>query len=348
MSVPLLKEGLKALLDLTADAAAPLKVVRVTSAVFVFYGFGDASGNGFGSSFETTDGIYYRYGQWCSEVEERSSNYRELKNLVETIEEEVVAERLRNCEVFLFTDNWVSECAYSKGYSDSQELSRLVLQLRKVVMRAGIRLHLLHVAGTRMIAQGTDGLSRGDLQEGVMTGQIMATFIPLHLSALDRSPRLGKWVEDWASALGIVNFLTTKEWYTGPKREGVWVWTPPPAAADVAIELLYEHRLQHPEVPHIFIVPRLMTGKFRKHALKQADVYLTVSLEFEFWNEKWHEPLLIFMFLPISYSTPWCLKGHPFVAAFADEMSRMWILPAGKSGNHLWKFLSLTRKMGRL
>lgn len=228
MAVPLLKEGLKALLDLTADAAAPLKVVRVTSAVFVFYGFGDASGKGFGSSFETTDGIYYRYGQWCSEVEERSSNYRELKNLVETIEEEVVAERLRNCEVFLFTDNWVSECAYSKGYSDSQELSRLVLQLRKVVMRAGIRLHLLHVAGTRMIAQGTDGLSRGDLQEGVMTGQTMATFIPLHLSALDRSPRLGKWVEDWASALGIVNFLTTKEWYTGPKREGVWVWTPPP------------------------------------------------------------------------------------------------------------------------
>jgi hypothetical protein len=32
-------------------------------------------------------------------------------------------------------------------------------QLRKAVMQVGITLHLLHVAGTRMIAQGTDGLS---------------------------------------------------------------------------------------------------------------------------------------------------------------------------------------------
>jgi hypothetical protein len=86
-------------------------------------------------------------------------NYLELQNLVDSIEDEITAGRLKDCELFLFTDNWVSECAYSRGYSDSPELSRLVLQLRKAVMQVGITLHLLHVAGTRMIAQGTDGLS---------------------------------------------------------------------------------------------------------------------------------------------------------------------------------------------
>jgi hypothetical protein len=348
LAVPLLREGLHALMSLTSDDKAPLRVVRVKNMVYVFYGFGDASGKGFGSSFETTDGIHFRYGQWCCEIQEKSSNYRELQNLVDAIESEVLAGRLKDCEIFLFTDNWVSECAYSKGYSDSPELSQLVLRLRKTVMRTGIKLHLLHVAGTRMIAQGTDGLSRGDLQEGVMTGQMMAEFIPLHLSALDRSPRLKNWIKAWASALGNVNFLTTTQWYTGPDHAGTWVWTPPPAAADVAVELLYEHRHKHPELAHVFVVPRLMTGRFRKHALKQADVYLSVSLDFSLWSMECHEPLLIFMFLPISYSEPWFLKGDPLVAKFTDSMSRMWQLSPGRSGSHLRKFLACTRKMGRM
>ena len=129
LAVPLLREGITALLSLTSDEKAPLRVVRVTSMVYVFYGFGDASGKGFGSSFETTDGIHYRYGQWCCEKQEKSSNYRELQNLVDAIEDEIAVGRLKDCELFLFTDNWVSECAYSKGYSDSPELTRLVLQL---------------------------------------------------------------------------------------------------------------------------------------------------------------------------------------------------------------------------
>ena len=160
--------------------------------------------------------------------------------------------------------------------------------------------------------------------------------------------RLKNWIRDWASAAGSVNFLTPTEWYTGPEREGIWIWTPPPAAADVAIELLYEHRHKHPELSHVMVVPRLMTGRFRKHALKQADVYLPVSLDFLFWSQEWHEPLLIFMFLPISYSKPWCLKGDPLVTEFTDNMSRMWSMPPGRSGGNLREFLASTRKMGRM
>jgi hypothetical protein len=36
--------------------------------------------------------------------------------------------------------------------------------------------------------QGTDGLSRGDFSAGVMAGQQMLQFVPLHLSAGERSP----------------------------------------------------------------------------------------------------------------------------------------------------------------
>ena len=43
-----------------------------------------------------------------------------------------------------------------------------------------MRLHLVHVSGTRMMAQGTDGITRGDMLEGVMAGKPMLDFIPLN------------------------------------------------------------------------------------------------------------------------------------------------------------------------
>ena len=49
-------------------------------------------------------------------------------------------------------------------------------------------LHLVHVAGTRMIAQGTDGLSRASFLEGVARGKDMLSFIDLAQGALERNP----------------------------------------------------------------------------------------------------------------------------------------------------------------
>ena len=37
-------------------------------------------------------------------------------------------------------------------------------------MKGGFTLHVVHVAGTRMMSQGTDGVSRDSLMEGVMAG----------------------------------------------------------------------------------------------------------------------------------------------------------------------------------
>ena len=48
-----------------------------------------------------------------------------------------------------------------------------------------------------MIAQGTDGISRGSLNEGVMDGQTMLDFIPIHLSAFERSGNPNPWLASW-------------------------------------------------------------------------------------------------------------------------------------------------------
>jgi hypothetical protein len=48
-----------------------------------------------------------------------------------------------------------------------------------------------------MIAEGGNGVSWGSLNEGVMAGENMLTFIPLHLSASERSPSLVDWIRSW-------------------------------------------------------------------------------------------------------------------------------------------------------
>ena len=53
-----------------------------------------------------------------------------------------------------------------------------------------------------MISQGTDGLSRGDMYEGITKGETMIYFLLLEKSAPTRSPDMSKWIKGWASTLG--------------------------------------------------------------------------------------------------------------------------------------------------
>jgi hypothetical protein len=61
--------------------------------------------------------------------------------------------------------------------------------------------HVIHVAGTWMIEEGTDGVSRGSLIEGAMAGMAMLSHIPLHLSAIDCQPGFGDWPGTWLGRL---------------------------------------------------------------------------------------------------------------------------------------------------
>jgi len=63
-------------------------------------------------------------------VEEESSNYKELRNLVDSIGAEARAGCLRDCELFVFTDNSTAEGCFHRGTSKSPHLHALVVDLR--------------------------------------------------------------------------------------------------------------------------------------------------------------------------------------------------------------------------
>jgi hypothetical protein len=61
--------------------------------------------------------------------------------------------------VFLFTDNNVAEAAYINDTSSNKLLFNLALKLWQLEMSEVFQLRVIHVAGTRMMWQGTDALS---------------------------------------------------------------------------------------------------------------------------------------------------------------------------------------------
>ena len=137
---PRLLSDLKALERLTASKLPPLRMVRPKQMLHVYYGFGDASGKGRGSTFQgfhtpssssgasgPSSDIRFRVGVWGADAEGESSNYRELRNLVEDTEAEVETGKLMETEMFLFTDNSTAESAFHKGSSTSKILHELVL-----------------------------------------------------------------------------------------------------------------------------------------------------------------------------------------------------------------------------
>jgi len=163
-AVPRLTSDVEALLELSSMETPPKHLARPTSRVCVHYGFGDASGIGYGSSIYIEGrGILWETGLWEWSIrEESSSNYKELRNIVDTLHKYAQDGFLQRTEIWMFTDNSVAESTYFRGTSKSRQLFELVLQLRKLEMAAECRIFLVHVAGTRMIAQGTNGLSQGD------------------------------------------------------------------------------------------------------------------------------------------------------------------------------------------
>lgn len=105
----------------------------------------------------------FQYGQWPDRISETmSSNWRELANLVDSLEVEVQdQEGLTDCEIILFMDITTTEAAYWKGASKSEWMLDLVLHLRLLEINNDLIIHVIHVGGTCMKVQGTYGISWG-------------------------------------------------------------------------------------------------------------------------------------------------------------------------------------------
>ena len=56
--------------------------------------------------------VHARHGVWFEKHQSKSSNNRELRNLVEVVEEEVEAGRMKGVDPLFLTENSVAEAVY--------------------------------------------------------------------------------------------------------------------------------------------------------------------------------------------------------------------------------------------
>ena len=377
---PRFKDDIAALLRLTNFALPPLRVVRPSRVVNVYYGFGDASGKQFGATVSKSyncmsslsqeamndKGLRFRIGLWSANEEEESSNYKELRNLVDTIAGEARSGRMRNSEFFLFTDNSTAEDCFYTGTSKSRLLHSLVLSLRLLELEFGMTLHVIHISGKRMIAQGTDGCSRGSLNEGVMAGEDMLNFVNLGQSAIERCPCLLDWIRAWTGRPKLMP-LSPEGWFeeghgivggsldhnkvwmpTYGKGGGLFLWSPPPAIADVALEEMLKARHKRSDTFHVVVVPRIMSPRWRRLFRKACDFLFVVSPGSDYWPFDMFEPLWVGILLPFVKHRPWCLKRAPVLLEFGRKLRGMLETGEGDERNILRQLTLLPGRVDSL
>ena len=365
---PRFSDDVKALSALFQSEDPPVVGITSKNIVTVVYGFGDASGTGLGATFTCGSGFTFRVGVWGSEEDDQSSNWKEFTNVVESLEEEAKLGNLNNSEVFMFTDNSTVEACAVRGSSSSPKLFDLILRLRCLSTgEHGLKLNIFHVSGTRMIAQGTDGVSRGFLGAGVMSGESMTSFIPLHVSASDRSQHLVPWVHSWVGPETKVVELSTKQWFdvghdiegwsrgwdgfeqpTLSKEGRVYLWCPPPFVADVAISELRKARIKRQKSTHIFICPRLCSALWIRQLYKAADIVLEIPAGKSFWDSEMHEPLLIGLVFPFIRCKPWQLRATPKMFSVAREVRGLCVGPDVDLRDFLLKFWRKCHRLGSM
>lgn len=87
-------------------ASPPHWFIRASHKSVEVYGFSDASSAGFGSTLVRPDGATrFWHDLSGNNLEDASFNYRELHNLVKSIEEGIQSSELQGLESFVFTDN---------------------------------------------------------------------------------------------------------------------------------------------------------------------------------------------------------------------------------------------------
>ena len=351
---------LLALTELVKGSTPPLRVVRGGKSVSLIYGFGDASGTGFGSAIQLSDGsVFFRSGLWKRPkdrkkadgvledspfyliTDEMSSNYRELRNLVDSVEATAEGGHLDGCQLMLFTDNTTAELAFHKEKSNSPHLHNLVLRLRKLEMKLCAELLVIHVSGKRMIESGIDGVSRGDMNAGMMAGQPVESFIPLHLSAAERSPKLLDWIRGWTG--DQMEYLEPNRWPAVHGGGGTYLWMPPPAAAEAAVEWIGDSIHKRSNSVHIVVVPRIMTCRWRKSLGKVGDLEIVIPCDTPVWPADMFEPLVLIISLPLSRNCnengSWRFKNSKRVESVESTVPRMWNSDFGSIRDTLRKLL---------
>jgi len=216
-----------------------------------------------------------------------------------------------------------------------------------------------------MISQGTDGLSRGILLEGVNIGEDMLSFVDLARTAIERHPGVLEFVRSWLDPIvGESKCLKPEEWFKeghgiiGGEKDGngmwipchakdgrAYIWTPPPVVADVALEECAKVIHKRTDAYHIFLIPRLYSPLWMRMLFKVSDFVFKLPPGSRHWPLCMHEPLFIGISSPLINRSPWSIRGIPLLVDMERQLRQVLASGKGDGGDILRKLLRTSRKL---
>ena len=218
--------------------------------------FGDGSGTGTGGTREhyplqdshlaPHSAIESWMGVWTLKARAQSSNWKELRTIYRALQHEKThPNRVRGCMVLYFTDNLVSYFVVNGSSSRSPGLHSLVVKIKELEQELGCHLEVVHVPGTYLIMQGTDGLSRGVWlsPQRQFVGINSAIFQPARYTV-----QLHTWVMDLLHLPRNQGYHIGSDlsWVPRAIRHQLTFWTPPPELARQALVTFLQAWVQSP------------------------------------------------------------------------------------------------------
>jgi hypothetical protein len=124
---------------------------------------------------------------WTDEARLNTSNWKEAETL------RITLARAKGSTFFYFTDNIVTYFAVSKGASRVPSLHGIVAACKELEADLGCHLEPIHVPGTTIIIQITDGLSRGIWGSALHNRVRQKAILSEIFAPITMCPTLGDW-----------------------------------------------------------------------------------------------------------------------------------------------------------
>lgn len=252
--------------------------------------WGDGSGTGTGGTVQLVPQgggemtIEAWMGIWEPQLFHNSANWKEARTLLHTLEREENATRLQGCTVFYFTDNQITYWIVNSGGSSSVGLHKLLRRIKFLEIKLDLRLEVVHVPGTHMIDQQTDGLSRGlafansRLRRSPQE-EILRLFQPVPFTW-----ELMSFVETVGcrprGSRPLQHVESVSNWVFGDVAGRSTVWTPRPDWADQVITAVLNVWIEQPlDTEAYFVVPRIFQRRWGRKSKHIVEVSLTWAHE---------------------------------------------------------------------
>jgi hypothetical protein len=106
-------------------------------------------------------------------------------------------------------------------------------------------------------------------------------------------------------------------------EQGCYLWTPPPAAADVTLEQLRQARHERQDSFHIFVSSKLLTPRWQKQLYKAADIIFVLPIGTTVWPSNRFEPCLVGLCFSFLRCRLWQLQGSPKMYAVGRQLLKV-------------------------